>query len=393
MNEIAVSTVSQKPKTLATRLLTSRAAHLYSFFCASIVVRMRKPMIIGVTGTAGKTTTVTMVATVLSDAAAAKKLGPVWHTLENMNDYDGFPLTLLGHHQWMTGWRRLKAFLLMPFRALALSFFKPYPKVLVLEYGTDHEGQIPRLVKLAPPAIGVITTIGPAHLDGLKTIEGVVKEKGTLISRVPPSGLVILGADHEHVNELQARTQAPVVLVAGRGPALSREIARIIGSRLGLSPECVEAALESVPKVMGRLDQFDVCGMTVIDDTFNANPVSMRLGLDTMHEGATTNGQRRVALLGAMAELGEESERYHREIGAHARQRADLVVGVGDMARYYAADHWFASSADCVDNLQALVRDGDYILIKGSKSMKMALVAKALRAFAPTAAASADKPN
>ena len=317
----------------------------------------------------------------------------MWHTLGNMNDYDGFPLTLLGHHEWMTGWRRLKTFLLMPFRALALSFFKPYPKVLVLEYGTDHEGQIPRLVKLAPPAIGVITTVGPAHLDGLKTIEGVVKEKSALISRIPPSGLVILGTDHEHVKELQARTKAPVVLVAGRGPALSREIARIIGCRLGLAPESIDAALESVPKITGRLNQFSSGGMTVIDDTFNANPVSMRLGLDTLHDGATTNGQRRVALLGAMAELGEESERYHREIGDHARQRADLIVGVGDMARFYAADHWFASSVDCVNNLPALVRDGDYILVKGSKSLKMNLVAKALRSFTPATAASRGEPN
>lgn len=383
-------TPAEKPKTLATRLLTSRPVQRYLFACASIVVRFRKPLVVGVTGTAGKTTTVTLIAAVLSHPTAVHKWGRIWHTDQNMNDQNGFPLTLLGFHQWMTGWRRLIAILLMPFRALALSFFGEYPKLMVLEYGTDRAGDLPRLVKLLPPAIGVITSIGPAHLDGLKTVRGVMEEKSSLVSQLPPSGLAVLGTDHEYVADLRSRTQARTILIPGRGQALSRAIARVIGLEVGLSPQVIDAALESVPSVQGRLQQFRVGRMIVVDDTFNANPLSVRLGLDTLYEIGATDGQRRVAFLGAMAELGEESERYHREIGAHARKRADLVIGVGEQARLYAADHWFPDSSVCSEHLKELVRDGDCILVKGSKSVKMGVVAKTLRDFDPDASAPAE---
>ena len=121
--------------------------------------------------------------------------------------------------------------------------------------------------------------------------------------------------------------------------------------------------------------------LTVIDDAYNANPLSMRLGLDTLAEWATP-GQRRVAILGAMAELGPDSPRFHLEIGAYARERADAVVGVGALAQHYGADRLYDTSAACAEQIPKLVRRGDIVFVKGAHSLEMPRVVNALEALA-----------
>jgi UDP-N-acetylmuramoyl-tripeptide--D-alanyl-D-alanine ligase len=128
------------------------------------------------------------------------------------------------------------------------------------------------------------------------------------------------------------------------------------------------------------LNQLDIVGMTVIDDTYNANPLSMRFGLDTLASIATP-ASRRVAVLGFMAELGPESPRYHAEVGAYARTRADLLIGVGEPAKLYKPDIWFETSDACADQIGTLLRTGDCVLVKGSFSARMARVVKKLSAL------------
>ena len=110
--------------------------------------------------------------------------------------------------------------------------------------------------------------------------------------------------------------------------------------------------------------------MTIIDDSYNANPLSMRLGLDRLTEAAQPV-QRRVAFLGSMGELGDEAAQYHQQIGAYAHQKADVVIGVGELARHYGPDHWFADSDECARQVNRLVGPDDCVLVKGSHSVHM----------------------
>jgi UDP-N-acetylmuramoyl-tripeptide--D-alanyl-D-alanine ligase len=335
-------------------------------------------LIIGVTSSAGKTTTVHMIAAVLQHPAARRSVGAVACSVHNMNNDIGLPLTVLRYENWI-GWHSLwKVPLLLP-RALWLALFARYPRVLILEYATHWRGHLHRLVKVAPPDIGVVTTIGPAHLDRLKTLQGVVHEKSAIVSAVPPSGFIVLGSDHNYVADLEARARGHVVKLPGRGVDLARNIAEVVALHLGVPKQVIEDALAEVRPVDGRLNVLRLGGMTVIDDSHNANPVSMRLGLDRLAEIAQP-GQRRIAFLGSMAELGDQSREYHQQIGAYARQKADVVIGVGELAPCYNPDHWFPSSSECACQVRGLVGDGDCVLVKGSASVHMHVIIEPLQA-------------
>jgi UDP-N-acetylmuramoyl-tripeptide--D-alanyl-D-alanine ligase len=321
-----------------------------------------------------------MIGAVLSHPEAEGVVGPVGTTAKNMNDDTGLPMSVLLFDDPIpfSTYRGLAEFLLLPYRIARLAFARGYPKVLVLEYGTHWEGHLHRLARLAPPKVAVVTTVGPAHLDRLRTIEGVVHEKSAVVRPVPPDGLVVLGDGHGFVSQFERISQAPVVKVSGRGTELSRNIARVIGRYFGVSEATINSALAEFKGPEGRLTTFEAAGISVIDDSYNANPLSMRLGLDTLVD-TTRPGQRRVAVLGGMAELGDDSTSYHEEIGAYARTRADVVIGVGDLAKAYSPDHWFADSRACAEEILSILYSGDHVLIKGSGSARMKTVVAKLR--------------
>lgn len=346
---------------------------------------VRKPFIIGITGSVGKTTTTAMIGAVLTHPEVYPIVGPVGYTSKNMNDDEGLPLTLLRYEGWVTETPRSRWTLLgtLPFRALRLATWSYYPKILVLEFGTHWKGHLKRLARLAPPNVAVVTTIGPAHLERLKTLEGVVDEKSAVVHAVPPSGLVILGNNHNYVTEFEKVARAPVTKVTGRGIEQSEDITFAICRHLGVPEEIAYSALKDFKPPVGRLNllEFPGTGMRVIDDSYNANPLSMKLGLDTLAETARP-GQRRLAVMGDMGELGDESPRYHDDIGAYARTHADVVIGVGELAKHYNPDFWFDSSDTCTDQIENLLRPNDYLLIKGSNSMHMQRVVEKLREIA-----------
>ena len=142
-------------------------------------------------------------------------------------------------------------------------------------------------------------------------------------------------------------------VIAGflRGPALLR-------------PERIERLERR--RVPGRQHTIRTALVTIIDDAYNANPLSMRLGLDHLFDEGPGPGGRRVAVLGDMVELGPEATAYHAEIGAYARARADFMIGIGELARHYRPDLWFATAEDCAATAQDWLRSGDRVLVKGS---------------------------
>src|SRR5581483_6840428 len=336
-----------------------------------VIMWRRRPLIIGVTGSVGKTTTKEVIAAMLEHPFAKTIVGRVWKSAENMNDNELFPLAILCYgHEPRSRAQDIRWCLKAPFRAIAYATFLRYPDTLVLEYAASIGGDVARTAALAPPRIGIITAIGPAHLERFGTIARVMDEKGALIRNLPPDGLAILGADNEYTATMDNYTGAPVVKVPGRGRKLSENIARVIGRYLRIPDAVTEAALAQIPPVPGRLYVQNLGPLLLIDDAFNANPLSMTLGLDSLAELAPP-GWRKIAVMGEMKELCTEAARYHQEMAPIARARADVVIGIGALAKNYSPDHWFADSVQCANALPGILKPRDCILVKGSHSVKL----------------------
>jgi UDP-N-acetylmuramoyl-tripeptide--D-alanyl-D-alanine ligase len=350
--------------------------------CASVVLRARRPFVIGITGTVGKTTTKEMVAGVLMHPAARAVVGRVGKSPGNLNNNLGVPMAVLGYTDWFSGvgqW--LLQLAVLPFRTLALATVAPYPDVLVLELAAGWEGRVSRSCRLVRPTIGIVTEVGPAHLECFGTIEHLGSEKAALVRAIPPTGLVVLNRGNPLVAAMRKDSRAAITEVEGRGVELSRAIARVVARHLGVSDIDIETALRSLSPVSRRLQRMTLDAITIIDDAFNANPLSMKLALDVLAESASP-GQRRVAILGTMRELGSQTVMYHEEIGTYARSRADLILGVGEHAEHYSDRHVFPDSDACATALRDLLRPGDIVLIKGSAAVQLVRVVKALKGLA-----------
>ena len=297
-----------------------------------------------------------------------------------MNDDLGVPATLLQFGDLKEDYApsRLKTACMAPFRAMRIMSGGRYPKIFVLEFGAGWGGHIARLAALARPQVAVVTTIGAAHLERFKTLEGVANEKIALVKAVPPSGLVVLGCGHDFVAQFEQASNAPVVKVDGKGAEFAERAARAICSYLRIPDAVVKSGLQAFKPPKGRLNVLKLCNMTLIDDSYNANPTSMKYGLDTLAK-TEAQGGRKIAVLGHMAELGENAPPYHKEIGVYARAHADYVIGVGELAKYYDADIWFDSSEACVEQIERVLRQNDCVLVKGSGSARMKKVAEKIR--------------
>jgi UDP-N-acetylmuramoyl-tripeptide--D-alanyl-D-alanine ligase len=258
-------------------------------------------------------------------------------------------------------------------------------------------GQIRDLARAARPHIGMITSIAPVHLEALGSLENIARAKAELLEELPTGAVAILPDDvpelepfvpkgldvhrfvppHAEVRDglthVRWRDRDVVFGFTARHQAANAAAALTAAEALGVEPpeETIEVAFSR-----WRSQEADLPGGgLLVNDAWNANPVAMRAALAHLMERA---GERRtVAILGEMAELGAEARRYHREIGEEAAG-IDVVVGVGELARGYEPDEWVATAAEAVDVARAVVRPGDAILVKGSRSVGLEVVADAL---------------
>jgi UDP-N-acetylmuramoyl-tripeptide--D-alanyl-D-alanine ligase len=324
--------------------------------------------VVGVTGSTGKTSTKDILAALLGAPLVTHA------SRENWNTEIGLPLTILEAPRGT--------------------------EALVLEMAMRGEGQIAELVAVAEPDAGVIVNVGPVHLALLGTVERVAAAKAELIRDLRPGAACVVPASepllqaHLREQELDTWTFGPggqVRLLAyddGRAEIEARD--EIIHLQLPYSEPynllntlaAVGAARALGVPVGGRVDvrfsslRSEVVelpgGVTVVNDCYNANPMSMRAALDHL---AASAAERRIAVLGTMAELGPESNRYHREIGAHAAALGiDVLIPVAEEALSYTEGfdgevHPAATPEEAGALLEELARPGDRVLIKGSRSV------------------------
>lgn len=349
--------------------------------------------VVGVTGTNGKTTTKEMLASILAVR------GPVLKNEGNLNNGIGVPLTLLRlrDEHWAA----------------------------VIEMGMNSFGEIQRLAEIAVPQVGVVTNIGPGHLENLGSLEGVAKAKGELIAALPEGGTAVLNADDPYQRDQLAvsavrtltfglgkgadfsatdveETAAGVVFslvtkggtvrvklpVLGFHNVYDALAAASAASALGLSLPEIKQGLEGFKPAKMRMEIVDIEGAKIINDAYNANPASMAAALNAL---AGIKNSRRIAVLGDMKELGESAEKAHYDVGrlAGAGGLACLIL-VGEQARhmaYGAAEAGMdekdiiraSSPEEAGAKLAERLSPGDCVLVKGSRSMKMERVVEFLK--------------
>jgi UDP-N-acetylmuramoyl-tripeptide--D-alanyl-D-alanine ligase len=333
--------------------------------------------VVGVTGSVGKTS--------VKDIARALLPGRVHANSENFNTEIGLPLTALEA--------------------------PGDTELLVLEMAMRGKGQIAELGAIAEPDVGVITNIGPVHIELLGSIEAIAAAKAELLGALPPEGTAVVpvdsgelephlrranrvlrfgpGGDVEatEVRLLDGVTEALISTPAGEqlfhfpfveAHNLTNALAAVaagVALEAPLADMADRAASIGFSRFRGeRLQLGD--GIVLVNDCYNANPVSMRAALDHL---ATLDAPRTVAVLGEMGELGEAAPGYHREVGEHARaEGVDLVIGVGLPARDYDPDELVADPAEAAELLAARLEPGDAVLVKGSRSAGLEAVAEQL---------------
>jgi UDP-N-acetylmuramoyl-tripeptide--D-alanyl-D-alanine ligase len=351
--------------------------------------------VVGITGSNGKTTVKTLVASILS------RHGRTHVSAGNHNNELGLPLSLLQ----------------MPRDT----------EYAVLEMGAGKPGDIAYLAAIARPDIGLVTLIAPAHLERMGSIEGVAETKGALYQALPADGIAIINADDafasffdglagtrqvlrfglDHAADVGAviasqgvdgsrfmlstpRGDVEVNLpLPGRHNVANALAATAVALALQVPLDTIVAGLEQVPAVAGRLRR-EVCsgGWTVIDDSYNANPGSMAAAIDTL---LLATGERWL-VLGDMAELGPDARALHAGVGERARQRgidrlfAVGPLGVATVEAFGTGGEHFDDKTALIAALQAQLHPGVTCLVKGSRSAGMEQVAAAIAKGATDAA-------
>jgi UDP-N-acetylmuramoyl-tripeptide--D-alanyl-D-alanine ligase len=372
--------------------------------------RLLAAKVIGITGSSGKTTTKDLVASVLSQKFATVA------TSANQNNELGVPNTILSA--------------------------EPSTEVLVVEMGMRGLGQIEKAAAIAKPDIGVITNIGSAHEELLGSRENIAIAKAELFLQLPPqSGIAILHAEDDFTNFITSHVQleereiellqfaiegddvfnakdasakltatnlkaasdgsyaftinnpfvAPFDVklhLAGRHNVLNALIATAIALKLGLTPAEIQAGLEAAAPASNRQQLHELPnGAKIIDDSYNANPDSMRAALDLLASHEVQG--KRIAILGDMGELGTHSPKYHADIGEYATKRADVLITIGELACNIANGAASCDESDvrifshtnieeAIGELREIMEAGDVILVKASRFMQLDLLVKRL---------------
>ncbi len=349
--------------------------------------------VIGITGSVGKTSTKEMIAGVLSQGFQTLK------TEGNFNNEIGLPLTVLR--------------------------IRPEHEAAVVEMGISDFGEMHRLSRIAHPDICVMTNIGQCHLENLGSREGILRAKSEIFDFMNPDGHIFVNGDDDMLLTVKARGKnRPVRFgmdpandvyasgVENRGLLGSRAVihmdtwafpvdiplpgahmvynalaAAAVGKCLGLTREQIRSGIAKVAAVNGRSHVISLPSYTVIDDCYNANPVSMRAALDLL----STAFSRKAAILGDMFELGEKEREMHGGIGAYAVDKAiDVIVCVGELSRSMyeeacrrrgneAGIYWFRTRDEMLGKLPGILRQGDSVLVKASHGMRFERVVELLQ--------------
>ena len=333
--------------------------------------------VVAITGSNGKTSTKDYTHSVLSQKFRVNS------TLGNLNNHIGLPLTVL---------------------ATAAN-----DEIGVFEMGMNHSGELASLCEIGRPDVSIITNVGTAHIEHLGSRKAIAIEKGTVARVLSDRGTLLLPSDCDDLYDFRASTPARVITVGGGeiraentvsgesgsafdltidGLGTKRTSISVVGRHMisnallaagagfvfGLDLDEISAGLTKATLTSGRLRRYLSHGLTVIDDTYNANPESVTAALETL--ASLPGDGRKIAALGMMGELGEHALEAYPRIGGIARDLGVTLVTVGDDANKYGADHHFQTHEEAATCLSNETSPGDIVLFKGSRMAAMDRVMK-----------------
>ena len=340
--------------------------------------------VVGITGSTGKTSTKDLVAAFLSGKYK------VFKTQGNFNNDIGLPLMIF-------------------------KLNKEYD-VAVLEMGTSNFGEINTLAKIARPDLAVITNVGVAHIEYLKTRENILKEKASISDFFENKNPLIVNCENDmlktlkesnkftlkktgydkgydlHAENIELTTETTSfdavtkdneryrfnLNMVGEHNILNAMLGIQVAREMGVTFEEMEKGLDNFVATSMRLEFIKKENMTIINDSYNANPDSMKAALEVLKN---YSGKRKIAVLGTMGELGDKSYELHKEVGEFARDRADLLVTTGVFAPAYKEGFGentivFETKEMLLENLKCMIKDNDTILVKASRSAKFEEIIK-----------------
>ena len=336
--------------------------------------------VVGITGSVGKTSTKEMISSVLEQKYSVLK------TAGNFNNEIGLPLTIFN--------------------------IREEHEVAVLEMGINEFGEMHRLAKVARPDICVITNIGLCHLENLIDRDGILRAKTEMFDYMKENATIILNGDDDKLATLKEKkpyyfglskdydfyaeditslglkgtsctihlpedTFTATIHLPGSHMVHNALAGTAVGYALGLTSQEIAAGIEALVPVSGRNNLIETEDLLIIDDCYNANPVSMKASLDVLSNGLG----RRVAILGDMGELGTTEKELHYGVGVHAAEKnIDLICCIGTLAKEFVAGAksvssksellYFSSKEEFLSQMNQIIRKGDTILVKASHSME-----------------------
>lgn len=365
------------------------------------VIERYNPFVIAITGSVGKTSTKEAVYQVLRDQFGDE----VRKNEGNLNAEIGVPLTILGY-------KSLPNKFLWPLFLISAFFrLKPkhYPKYLILEMGIEKSGDMDYLTSLAHPDIAIITSTTPAHTANFKKVEDYQQEKISIIKNLKPSGRVIVNNDDEILSKLQVENLTSIGIKNESSDYVAKDInlsirgseyriwttghkiaikSKVLGEQLIysqlfsfatahlLSISLIQAgkSIEKIESVNGRMNLLPgIFGSTIIDDTYNSNPTSLKAALNTLSE--LKYDGRKVAIIGNMNELGELEKSSHQKIGRFAKDKCDFAIFCGPNAKEMQSGFddndkclIYNNRKELLRDIQGLINKNDLVLVKASQN-------------------------
>lgn len=397
---------------------------------ARLTISRYRPGIIGITGSVGKTSAKLAIASVLGTERKARA------SSVNFNNELGLPLTVLGPWEKTGGiffW--LKVLFAGTWRLIVKS--GNYPEILILEYAVDRPGDMRYSLSIAEPNVAVITAVGdiPEHVEFFSGPEEVAVEKGKIVEGLPAGGAAILNFDDEAVMEMKKRTKAEITTFGfnegadirivnfknkitdgrpdgisfrldykgqplqvdipgafGRAQAYAAASAAAVGLIFGVNFINISEALKKYKPAPHRMELLGgIRGSFIIDDSYNASPLSMHSALHTLKD---LPGKRKVAVLGDMLQIGKYTIQAHERTGQLAAKFADVLVAIGPRAKFIAEgmrktgvrkvvmefDTW----EDAREPVQELIRRDDLVLVKASRAVELDKIVEVIKETAPS---------
>lgn len=405
----------------------------YLKWLANRILLKYKPRIVAITGSTGKTTTKEAIFLVLSQASNLRDKF-IAKTAGNLNTEFGIPASIIDHNFVGTpvgdkvrlSWRDIVNLNKQANKLLNGS--EKYPDILILELGADKPGDIAHFMSFIHPEVGILTNIGDVHLEFFDTKANLVEEKRKLITGTLSTGLVILNKDDEFSSLITRNLATKIVMISTKvdadyratniglsGSGLRVDIMRdnellpvtmpVYGKQFAYTAlfalavaDYFKVSLNEASHILtqlkfsaGRFEKIDFKNLTLIDDTYNANPTSMMSALESL----TSLGmaRRKVAILGDMRELGSAYEKGHLDVGAVVAKTVDFLISIGsggELIRQTAIQAGlfasktigFGEMTDKVQMRNAILpylRDNDIVLIKGSRAVHLDKIAEVIK--------------